>query len=156
MQCPFSWSPVQVLSWWMGLLDLTQVVPLYRLPSVCPRSLGLWMSSGTQRPPDVALSAVCRSPPTLLTHSPRAAHAALLTGWICMQMEVLPVLYLLGPGWDFLIPDVWPLHSSGSSFPLTPVYHLEIRVITASLWPLSVCSFRPIFTEARCWHSVLQ
>lgn len=29
--------------------------------------------------------------------------------WICMQMEALPVLYLQGPEWDFLIPVVWPL-----------------------------------------------
>lgn len=65
-----------------------------------------------------------------------------------MQMEVLPVLYLLGPGWDFLIPD--PVHSSVSFPPLTPVDHLEIEVITASLWPLSVCSVRPVFTEALC------
>lgn len=69
-------------------------------------------------------------------------------GRICMQMAVLPVLYLLGPGWDFLIPDVWPLHSSGSFSPLTVAYHLEIEVITAGLWPLYVCSVRPVFTKA--------
>ncbi len=78
--------------------------------------------------PDKALSVVCRSPHTLSTHSPWL-HMFHCWGWICMQMEVLPVLYLLGPGWDFLIPVVWPLHSFFSLFQSTIWrWRLSLRV----------------------------
>lgn len=47
---------------------------------------------------------------TAVSRLPPSSSAYFVTqGWICMQMAALPVLYLQGPEWDFLIPVVWPL-----------------------------------------------
>lgn len=65
----------------------------------------LWMSSGTSCPP-VTFCYQCTAglPWPECTH-----HTLHYWGRVWMQMTMFPVLYLLRSGWDFLIPDSWPL-----------------------------------------------
>lgn len=106
-----------------------------------------------KRSPDKTPPVVCRSPPlyTTLGCTCFVTQAELVCKWeyflssICWGQSGISSFLMSDPHClhSFPFSTAWP-HPTLHPSPSTPAYYLEREVISASSWPLCVCSAKPV------------